>query len=283
MRHIFSPIHAGSASYYLHLAFGVIFVVSILALLQAAPRQYRKSIIAFFTFLGGLYYVAEFFIPADKKTGENFLTPLNGVVANVSTVFQAWAIGLGVISLMHLHFRNVARARPGWGNSIALIVSFAVMTVFSMLNQYNPAGHLWTFYGARVTNSKVFDFLFTGGISNFGAAIFSMIAFFIASAAYRAFRIRSLESSFLMTSALIVMLGSVSFGTMMTNSLPIGTDPRSEFWANFRIENVAQWLLLQVNTPAQRGILFGLTLGSLAMSLRIWLSLERGAYFDKEI
>ena len=40
-------------------------------------------------------------------------------------------------------------------------------------------------------------------------------------------------------------------------------------WANFRIENVAQWLLLEVNAAAQRGILFGLTVGLLATSLRL--------------
>ena len=50
-----------------------------------------------------------------------------------------------------------------------------------------------------------------------------------------------------------------------------------------RIERIAQWLLLEINTPAQRGILFGLNLGLLATSLRYWLSLERGAYFDKEL
>ena len=86
-----------------------------------------------------------------------------------------------------------------------------------------------------------------------------------------------------MTAALIIMLGSVGFGTILTNWLPLGNDPKSEFWANFRIENIAQWLLLQVNTPAQRGILFGITLGELAMALRLWLSLERGSYFDKEV
>ena len=88
-----------------------------------------------------------------------------------------------------------------------------------------------------------------------------------------------------MIAALIVMLGSVSFGTWLTHAIPF-TSVRTASenpWANFRIERIAQWLLLQINAPAQRGILFGLTLGLLATSLRYWLSLERGAYFDKEL
>ena len=72
--------------------------------------------------------------------------------------------------------------------------------------------------------------------------------------------------------------------TWFTHRIPSTLSDGSENpWANLRIENIAQWLLLEVNTAAQRGILFGLTLGLLATSLRYWLSLERGAYFDKEL
>ena len=122
--------------------------------------------------------------------------------------------------------------------------------------------------------------LFKGGLTNLGAATFSTIAFYIASAAYRAFRIRSVEATLLMAAALIVMLGAVFFGTVLTNWIPSSPDNP---WSNFRIENVAQWLLMEVNSAAQRGILFGLTIGLLATSLRLWLSLERSAYFDQEL
>ena len=58
------------------------------------------------------------------------------------------------------------------------------------------------------------------------------------------------------------MFGSVSFGTWFTHDIhPILSNGNENPWANLRIENIAQWLMLQVNTPAQRGILFGLTLG----------------------
>ena len=156
----------------------------------------------------------------------------------------------------------------------------------TLLNDYAPHLHV---FRTGVTSVDVFNFLFQGGLTNLGAATFSMIAFYIASAAYRAFRIRSLEATLLMAAALLVMLGAVFFGTVLTSWIPTtaGVDalgrPTENPWANFRIENIAQWLLMQVNAPAQRGILFGLTVGLLATSLRLWLSLERSAYFDQEL
>ena len=188
---------------------------------------------------------------------------------------------------MQLHTRTVARARPGWGYSVVLLVSFALMFVFGLMNAYSPKSTIipaipgaW----AKQDAHGMFQFLFKGGLTNLGSATFAMIAFYIASAAYRAFRIRSLEATLLMIAALIVMVGSVSFGTAITGGIHSTLADGSENpWANFRIERIAQWLLLEINTPAQRGILFGLTLGLLATSLRYWLSLERGAYFEKEL
>lgn len=276
LSHFFAPMPQHGAGYFGKLALGFLFILGLLAALQFAPRRARKPIIALFTFLGGIYYAVEFFWPVPKGKDGNFLTPYQDLVASLATVVGSFAIGVGVISLLQLHGRLASRRRPGWGNSVALIMSFLAMTTFGLLNEYAP--HLSLFHSS-VNAHDVFTFLFKGGLTNLGAATFSIIAFFIASAAYRAFRIRSLEATFLMAAALIVMIGA-TFGTAITGHLPAdGNNPVS----NFRIERIAQWLLLQVNAPAQRGILFGLTLGLLATSLRLWLSLERGAYFDKEL
>lgn len=266
--------------YYGKLAFGFVFILGILAALQAAPRQARKGIIAAFTFLGGLYYAAEFFWPADKATKANFLTPYQDLMSNLFSVIGAFSIGVGLISLLGLHARLIARRRAGWGNSVVLIVAFLAMTVFGLLNVYAPT---LAVLGPRVTAHDMFLFLFRGGLTNLGAAMFSVLGFYIASAAYRAFRVRSFEAGLLMAAALLVMLGSVGFGTLLTHWIPLTVNGQENPWANFRIEQIAQWLLMEVNSAAYRGILFGLTIGGLAMSLRLWLSLERGAYFEKEL
>ncbi len=279
LHNFFLPLPAHSAAYYGKLTFGLLFGFAVLAALQFAPRQARKGMIAFVTFLGGLYYAAEFFLPAHGSPSHNALTPYQDTVANVSAILISFAIGLGVISLLQLHGRIITRRRDGWGNSVALIVSFLAMTTFGLLNEYAPHSRV---LGSRVTSAQVYDFLFTGGFSNLRAATFSIIAFYIASACYRAFRIRSAEAALLMAAGLIVMLGSVTIGTAITNGIqPANTDINP--WANLRIEHIAEWLLLEVNGAAQRGILFGLTIGLLAIALRLWLSLERGVYFDREV
>jgi len=54
----------------------------------------------------------------------------------------------------------------------------------------------------------------------------------------------------------------------------------SSFFSIFRTDSISNWLLVYVNSPALRAISFGLGVGELAMALRIWLSLERGVYFE---
>jgi hypothetical protein len=99
-----------------------------------------------------------------------------------------------------------------------------------------------------------------------GAAMFSLLAFYIASAAFRSFRVRSVESSVLMLTAVIVMLGQIPQGSMyISESLP----------------EIRLWILKNVSTPAFRAIFFGSAVAGLAMAIRIWLSLERGP-FDEE-
>ena len=78
------------AWYYGKMALGLLFMFAVLAGMQAAPRRARKGIIAFFTFLGGLYFATEFFWPTDPKTpNANFLTPYQDVVAALASVIGA--------------------------------------------------------------------------------------------------------------------------------------------------------------------------------------------------
>jgi hypothetical protein len=262
---------------------GIVLSGVALVALQAIPSRARKATIAICTFLAGLYYAAEFFIPAHKMadgSSGNFLTPYFEFSGNFGNVVSGFAIGLGVISLLGLHFRTISRGREGWGYSISLVIAFFAMTIFGLMNQYSPKMLVFPAVGSFASATRahdVYNVLFNGGLASLDSAMFALIGFYIISASYRAFRIRSVEASLLMISALIVMLGQVTLGTAITNHLPI-----TGYWSNFRFENMAAYILVQINSPAIRAVTFGLAVGLLATSLRLWLSLERNAYFDQE-
>jgi len=228
--------------------------------LQALPGRLRKALIATVTFLAGLFYALEFFWPVDPKTDENFLTFAVPTVGNVINVLAAFTLGLGVFSLVRIHTAKVMKLREGWENSLVLLASIVVMAV---------AG-LW------YEDTIFFRSLFRDVLNSFDAAMFATLAFFIISAAYRAFRIKSAEATLLMLAALIVMLGQIPIGQYLTHTLP----EKGSFVSLFRLDNISNWLLLTVNAPATRAIGFGLGIGGLAIAMRLWLSLERGAFFE---
>lgn len=122
---------------------------------------------------------------------------------------------------------------------------------------------------------QVFVLFRDNGLLAMDAAMFSLIGFFILSAAYRAFRIRSIEAAILMVTALVVLLSFVPLGLMLTNSF----DPNG-FVGNFRVDTMRTWLISTVSIPSIRAIDLGLGLGLVAMSLRILLGLERGVSVD---
>ena len=101
-----------------------------------------------------------------------------------------------------------------------------------------------------------------------GATMFALLAFYIASAAYKAFRARSAEATVLLLAAIIVMLGQVPIGVSISSFFGLFGDGE---W----IKPVTQWILDVPNLASKRGILLGVGLGSVATSLRILLGIER--------
>jgi uncharacterized membrane protein len=238
------------------------------------PRG-RRWLIALVTFVAGLFYGLEYFYPAKGNPSANFLTKWIEPVSIMFSVIGFFTVGLGVYSLCHVHGRNVAKRRPGWHNSLAFFVSMIAMLVFALWEHYL---HLREPTPAVVPWPKgVYEVLFNGLFAPLQAATFSLLAFYIASAAYRAFRIRSAEAALMMGAAFIVMLGQVPVGMWLTSGIP-ASGPA----AFFRLEKLGEWVMNWLNTPAQRGITFGIAVGALAMSLRVWLSLERGTFFSEQ-
>ena len=101
--------------------------------------------------------------------------------------------------------------------------------------------------------------LYEGILVPCGSTMFAMLAFYMCSAAYRAFRMRNLHSGILLVSAFIVMLGQIPLATAYIPGL----------------HELRQWILDVPNLASKRGIMIGVGLGISATSFKIILGIER--------
>lgn len=251
---------------------GLVASVVVLGILTVVPQRFRRGIVRVVTLLGGLYAALEFFLPThamptsdDPKAVGNFLTPSVVPFGNYVNAIVGWTVGLGVINLCQVHGKRLMKGGSNSFNSLAFFLSMIVMTVIGILQKAHP----------NSVNKDLYDILFVGGLVSLDATMFSIVAFYIVSAAYRAFRIRSVEATLLLATAIIVMLGQIAVGQMLTSWIP-----HTSVLHNLRIEEIRSWILTIPNSAVTRAISFGLGIGGLAVALRIWLGLERGSYFD---
>jgi hypothetical protein len=220
----------------------------------------RRKVLILLTFLGGMYYFLLWVLPRESPLEDTY-TPFG----KVTLVIGGFAFLLGVINLLRLHGGKIMRKRPGYYNSVALIIAMICMALAELMRFYLKPTPDWV--------SKMYDLLFFHMRIPIDSTIFSLLAFYMASAAYRAFRIKSFEAGLMMVVAVIVMLGEITVGNWLTSSFP----------TFLRVEKISEWLKKYWNGAAERGILFGSMVGALALSMRIWLSLERGSFFDREV
>jgi len=161
------------------------------------------------------------------------------------------AILLGALNLTRLHLVNIRRKREHWPYSVICILVLWSYMIFGLTVRGLFAGT----GNAHPTYRWIHDAL----LIPIDAAVFSLLAFFIASAAYRAFRVRTAEASAMMVIAVIIMLANV----------PVG----EAIWARFPA--LGGWILRVPNAAGMRGISVGVFFGAFAATLRLFLGLER--------
>lgn len=157
-------------------------------------------------------------------------------------VLTAFAILLGLGNLLTVHVsRIVRRNEPSAGYSVIVLVTSLVVLVVGLAFD-GPAGVPMTW-------------LFTNVYVPLQGALFALVAFFLATAAYRALRVRTLESIFLVVAALVVFLGQI---------------PWFDFFANAK-----DWVLRVPSEAGVRGILLGVALGTIATGVRLLVGVDR--------
>jgi len=91
------------------------------------------------------------------------------------------------------------------------------------------------------------------------ATVFSLLAFFVASASFRGFRARTVPAAILLVAAVIVLIGRVPITELLSDTFP----------------KVTFWIQNYPSMAARRAILIGIGLGSMTTALRVILGIER--------
>jgi len=175
---------------------------------------------------------------------------------NLLKILSAFALVLGLGSLLKVHTDKIKRKRENWEYSWVLIITFIITSIIGLFGGVSGTGILPTSIGSFPFDIQTIYF---NVVVPLGSTMFAMLAFFMASAAYRAFRARSTEATLLLIAGFIVMLGVLPLGNRISPHLP----------------SFAQWIMDVPNVAGQRGILFGVALGAVATSLKIILGIER--------
>lgn len=159
------------------------------------------------------------------------------------------------VTLRHLSSASLGSADEGALQDLSRKAG-KLASAFSLVMRKNASSTL---------SQRMYDLLYNGLFNHLGSAMFALLGVYIAAAAYRAFRIRSVESALMMIAALIVMLGQISFGKHLYSELPA----------------IRQWLLEVPNSAAFRAIRLGAGVAGLMLAIRMWLSIESTSFSSR--
>lgn len=209
-------------------------------------------------FIFGMALWLQYYVPskASNKWLEDFSSSWLITLAGCALI-------LGVFSAVFHHAEKVKQKRAGFGYSLITLVFFSITAfcgfVLPLIAKLSPGSGI---NPIPTEAGTPFDWIFNNIQVPLDSTVFALLAFFVASAAFRAFRARSMEATVLLISACLMMLGRVAWGQM------IGTE-------HLNVAHIAEWILNNPSTGAQRGILFGVYLSQVALALRIIFGIER--------
>jgi hypothetical protein len=195
----------------------------------------------------------------------HFIPPLNilkDLFEDWFFIIAAFAIILGILNLILVNGNKIYRKQKGWPFGVVVILGFLVMTIVGL---GFSGGRSFQDPGTR------FYYLYMNVYYPLSATMFALLAFFVASASYRAFRARNVEATMLLGAAFVLMLGRVPIGDWISAWLPEG----------YRLGNAADWIMDFPMTAGQKAIMIGIALGVVSSALRVILGLER-AYMGGE-
>ncbi|MDM8528811.1 hypothetical protein QUF58_11470 [Anaerolineales bacterium HSG24] len=199
--------------------------------------------------VSGLFVLTDLFVA--QWSGELFgIAGLRHTIEVVGLLLVSWAaiivafaLLLGLVNVISVHANRIRTKQSGAVYSGVLLISLLLTLLIGM-------------DGPMSTNTQ---FLFNYILYPLESTFSALLALFIATAAFRAFRIRDMESSFFVLFAIIVLLGQLPIGIYLWDELPV----------------IKDWIMTVPTMAGVRGILLGVALGTIATGIRILIGTDR--------
>jgi hypothetical protein len=218
----------------------------------------KRELPLLLTALIGATVVVGFFVPHELAS-----VPAD-FFQRCAVIVVAFGYVLGGANVFRVNLDSIFRQQRDWGYKVVLVVSMVVMLVFGLF--VDRAG----FQDPGTISKWLYDNVY----APMNATMFALLAFFIASAAFRAFRIRSFEAALLAVAALVVMIGRVPVGDVIVRAL-VDHPWMPPAVRALRIGALQEWIMDVPQNAAKRAILIGAAMGVMATGLRVILGIER--------
>tara|TARA_Y100000590_G_C15537972_1_gene945798 strand:+ start:85 stop:903 length:819 start_codon:yes stop_codon:yes gene_type:complete len=224
-------------------------------------------------------------------------------------ILASFAIFLGGFNLLKLQIQKVIKKQSGWEYSIFAIAGLFFAITAGFFYKGNPDIE----WGTHVTGKgTLFKWMFNYMFAPMQATMFALLAFYVASASYRAFRIRNFEATLLLVSGIIIMIGRVPLGSNISSwfimyllvlligitiniiyknkqytaiSVCLGLVIVTLMGASmnwpldqpgiFYLPYLQEWIYKNPNVAGARSIMIGIGLGIFGTSIRYILGIER--------
>jgi hypothetical protein len=209
----------------------------------------KREIPLVITSVVGIAFVIQYFIPHSP------FDRFEQLFSDWFFIIAACAIWLGALNLLKLSFIKIQKQKKDWPYSVIIVISWFAMAIAGLIG-----GRDFQTPGTR------FDWLYVNVYTPLSATMFAILAFFVASASYRAFRARNLQATLLLVSGFLVMMGRVLFDDIIFGPFVKNFTPLSD---------ISSFIMNYPNLAGQRAIMIGIALGTVSTALRIMLGIER--------
>ncbi len=258
----------------MNLEFGRVTLVVLFAIIPivgvvmglSAPSL-RSRIPVFVGVFAGLIPIVSLYVPKAFISGPTGMSPR---LDQWLIIVAGFALLLGVVNVLQNNLRKIARGESGWPFAAVLLAGLFVTSYFAIYGAVSRQGIGFLPDGGSTGFKWIEDVFF----QPLQSTIFALLAFFMASAAFRAFRARNTEATILLVAGGLVMAGRVPLLEFLAAPFPPLHAAASQ--ASQSLGLLTEWIMDTPNGAAQSGIIIGAALGAGSMALRVILGIERG-------